>query len=79
MRVFTQFHTAHEHEQFLQNLTREQELRLRCTELARYRQNGITKLEECFHFEQLRQKQDDWKDNRPVSSIKYNSISLNNI
>jgi len=52
MKVFTQFHTAAEHEQFLQNMQREQELKLRLTELARYRTNGITRYEECMHFEQ---------------------------
>ncbi|XP_046592229.1 transcriptional adapter 2B isoform X5 [Neodiprion virginianus] len=53
MRTFAQFYTAQEHEQFLTNLERERELRLRLTELSRYRENGITRHEECAHFEQV--------------------------
>ncbi|KAK6639573.1 hypothetical protein RUM43_007846 [Polyplax serrata] len=52
MRVFCQFHTAQEHEQFLQNMQREQELKVRLSELFRYRRNGLTRHEECAHFEQ---------------------------
>ncbi|EEB14911.1 transcriptional adapter, putative [Pediculus humanus corporis] len=52
MRAFCQFHTAQEHEQFLQNMQREQELKIRLTELFRYRRNGLTRHEECAHFEQ---------------------------
>ncbi|XP_043271505.1 transcriptional adapter 2B [Venturia canescens] len=53
MRVFAQFYTAQEYEQFLVNLERERELRLRLSELYRYRENGITRHEECAHFEQV--------------------------
>nr|CAD7586556.1 unnamed protein product [Timema genevievae] len=52
MRVFTQFHTAQEHDQFLQNLHKERELKLRLNELAKYRHHGLTHHEECAHFEQ---------------------------
>ncbi|XP_012268704.1 transcriptional adapter 2B isoform X2 [Athalia rosae] len=52
-RMFAQFYTAQEYEQFLTNLERERELRLRLTELGRYRENGITRHEECAHFEQV--------------------------
>lgn len=52
MRVFCQFHTAQEHEQFLANMQREQELKIRLSELFRYRKNGLTRHEECAHFEQ---------------------------
>ncbi|XP_018370679.1 PREDICTED: transcriptional adapter 2B isoform X2 [Trachymyrmex cornetzi] len=65
MRVFAQFYTAQEHEQFLTNLERERELRLRLSELYRYRENGITKHEECAHFEQIlaqTQRQNDTVD-----------------
>ncbi|XP_076233973.1 transcriptional adapter 2B isoform X1 [Calliopsis andreniformis] len=53
MRVFAQFYTAQEYEQFLSNLERERELRLRLSELYRYREHGITRHEECAHFEQV--------------------------
>ncbi|XP_076637946.1 transcriptional adapter 2B isoform X3 [Colletes latitarsis] len=53
MRAFAQFYTAQEYEQFLTNLERERELRLRLTELYRYREHGISRHEECAHFEQV--------------------------
>jgi len=73
MRVFAQFYTAQEHEQFLTNLERERELRLRLSELNRYRESGITRHEECAHFEQVvaqTQKQsetDHWTEKKSVS------------
>lgn len=73
MRVFAQFYTAQEYEQFLANLERERELRLRLSELHRYRENGVTKHEECAHFEQvIMQSQgqtdiDHWSDKKSVS------------
>nr|XP_012231513.1 PREDICTED: transcriptional adapter 2B isoform X1 [Linepithema humile]XP_012231514.1 PREDICTED: transcriptional adapter 2B isoform X1 [Linepithema humile] len=75
MRVFAQFYTAQEHKQFLSNLERERELRLRLSELFRYRENGITRHEECAHFEQVltqTQRQNDtsdhWTDKKSGSS-----------
>ncbi|XP_035743087.1 transcriptional adapter 2B-like isoform X12 [Vespa mandarinia] len=53
MRTFAQFYTAQEYEQFLTNLERERELRLRLSELYRYREHGIARHEECAHFEQV--------------------------
>lgn len=74
MRVFTQFHTAQEHEQCLQNLQKERELKIRISELARYRRNGLTRHEECAHFEQERVQHEEWKEKRsqwihPLTSI----------
>jgi hypothetical protein len=74
MRVFTQFHTAQEHEQFLQNLQKERELRIRISELARYRRNGLTRHEECAYFEQERVQHEEWKEKRSVSCIFNQSI-----
>ncbi|XP_011153545.1 transcriptional adapter 2B [Harpegnathos saltator] len=75
MRVFAQFYTAQEHEQFLTNLERERELRLRLSELYRYRENGITRHEECAHYEQVvaqTQRQNDtvdhWAEKKSGSS-----------
>lgn len=76
MRVFAQFFTAQEYEQFLASLERERELRLRLSELYRYRENGITRHEECTHFEQvMAQAQghgdsiDHWSDKKSVSYL----------
>ena len=84
MRVFAQFYTAQEHEQFLTNLERERELRLRLSELYRYRENGITKHEECAHFEQIlaqTQRQNDtvdhWTEKKSVSiHFYFHNISV---
>lgn len=51
-RVFAQFYTANEYERLLNSLEREKELRIRLSELCRYRYNGLTKIDECRHFEQ---------------------------
>lgn len=75
MRIFAQFYTAQEHEQFLTNLEKERDLRLRLSELYRYRENGITRHEECAHFEQVMAVQnsneivnsDHWMDKKSVS------------
>lgn len=53
LQVFTQFYTAQEYEQFLSNLEKERELRFRLSELHRYRENGVTRHEECAHLEQV--------------------------
>lgn len=54
LRSFCQFHTAQEHEQFMNGLMRQRELSRRLSELLRYRRNGLTKFEELPHFEQER-------------------------
>lgn len=51
-RVFAQFYSAHEFERRLASLDRERTLRIRLSELSRYRWNGLTKIEDCVHFEQ---------------------------
>ncbi|XP_068152343.1 transcriptional adapter 2B isoform X1 [Drosophila tropicalis] len=51
-RVYAQFYTCNEYERLLASLEREKELRIRQSELYRYRYNGITKIDECRHFEQ---------------------------
>lgn len=72
--MFAQFYTAQEYEQFLTNLEKERELRLRLSELYRYRENGIIRHEECAHFEQVlaqTQGQNDsiehWTEKKSVS------------
>lgn len=51
-RVFAQFLTSTEFEGILGSMEREKMLRLRMSELCRYRWNGLTRLDECIHFEQ---------------------------
>lgn len=51
-RVFAQFYTAHEFDRILASLEREKQLRIRLSELNRYRWNGLTRIDDCVHFEQ---------------------------
>lgn len=75
MRVLTQFHSSQEHEQFLSGIRRQRELEVRINELLRYRRHGITTIEECHHFEQLRQEARDKRRNS-VSNQKIPICSL---
>lgn len=51
-RVFAQFYTAYEFDRRLNSFEREKALRIRLSELSRYRWNGLTRIDECIHFEQ---------------------------
>ncbi|KAL5284946.1 TADA2B family protein [Megaselia abdita] len=51
-RVFSQFYSSQEYDRLLASLERERELRIRLSELHRYRWNGLTKIDDCLHFEQ---------------------------
>lgn len=52
LRTFAQFYTCNEFECLVNSLERERALRIRLSELNRYRYNGITKIDETLHFEQ---------------------------
>lgn len=52
LRTFAQFYTYHEFERLVNSLERERALRIRLSELNRYRYNGISKIDETIHFEQ---------------------------
>ncbi|XP_063235227.1 transcriptional adapter 2B [Bacillus rossius redtenbacheri] len=71
MRTFTKFHTAPEHDQLLQSLLKERQMKVRLGELAKYRRSGLTRHEECPHFEQLRLQHDEWRERRSGSSGSY--------
>lgn len=51
-RVFAQFYTAFEFNRRLAAFEREKALRVRLSELYRYRWNGLTRIDDCVHFEQ---------------------------
>ena len=74
-RVFSQFHTATEHEQFLRNLAKERALRLRIRELIKYRRTGITRQEECTEYERARYFRERRKEARQERQKK-KSVSL---
>ena len=54
LKGITQFHTAQEFHQFINNLCVEKELKVRIKEIQKYRENGITKQPQMVPFEQLR-------------------------
>jgi hypothetical protein len=67
--VFAQFYTAQEHESLVRNLVRQDELSLRVRELERYRRGGVTRFEECTHFEQQRARHEHLRDKIAVSTF----------
>ncbi|XP_077521947.1 transcriptional adapter 2B isoform X7 [Amblyomma americanum] len=79
MRIFCQFQSAAEHEQLLENLEREKELKARIKELLRYRRNGITKLDECSEFDVARHRREKRKEvkkkSAPANSVHKKPIS----
>jgi predicted restriction endonuclease len=68
MKVFSQFLTSSEHEQLINNIEREKELRHRLSELMRYRSLGLTTQEEVIHQEQhmAYQKQQQLKQSKSI-------------
>ncbi|XP_055587077.1 transcriptional adapter 2B isoform X4 [Uranotaenia lowii] len=52
LRTFSQFYTSLEFERLIASLERERGLRIRLSELNRYRWNGLQRMDECVHFEQ---------------------------
>lgn len=79
MRIFCQFHSSSEHEQLLENLEREKELKARIKELLRYRRHGITKLDEGAEFDVARHRREKRKEAKrksaPASSAHKKPIS----
>lgn len=71
MRVFSQFLTAGEHERLIASIERERELRLRLSELLRYRSLGLTTQDEIIHYEQhvAYQRQQQLRQSKAVSFI----------
>lgn len=51
LKNFRQFYSNEAFERLINSLERERILRIRLTELCRYRWNGLTKIDECDHFE----------------------------
>ncbi|XP_058839734.1 transcriptional adapter 2B-like [Topomyia yanbarensis] len=52
LRTFSQFYTSKEFENLIASLERERGLRIRLSELNRYRWNGLQRMDESVHFEQ---------------------------
>ncbi|XP_064623922.1 transcriptional adapter 2-beta-like [Lineus longissimus] len=64
MRIFAQFQTSAEREQYFETLQKERQTKLRIKELMRFRRNGITKLEDCKEFEEEKYLREKKKENR---------------
>ncbi|CAH1101444.1 unnamed protein product, partial [Psylliodes chrysocephalus] len=70
MRVFSQFLSSGEHDRLIASLEREKELRLRLSELMKYRSLGLTTQEEIIHYEQhvAHERQTQLRQNKSGSS-----------
>ncbi|XP_064601983.1 transcriptional adapter 2-beta-like [Liolophura sinensis] len=64
MKVFAQFHSSTDHEQFFEHLQKEKELKSRIKELVRHRKNGITKTDDIEEFEDEKFKREKKKENK---------------
>jgi len=62
LRPISQFQTASEHNNLIESIVRERELRTRIRELLRYRRNGIRHVEECREYEIARARRDKKKE-----------------
>jgi len=62
LRPISQFQTASEHNNLIESIVRERELRTRIRELLRYRRNGIRHVEECREYEVARARRDKKKE-----------------
>ena len=69
MRVFARFHSAEEHEAFIQGLLNEQRLRKRIEQLQSYRLNGIRTLADGDLFEVERRKRDAGKPSKLIGGV----------
>ena len=63
-KVFSQFQSALDQKQLLDNVRRERELKSRIKELVRYRKSGIRKLSEVAGLETARSDRDKRKENK---------------
>ncbi|XP_065347741.1 transcriptional adapter 2B isoform X1 [Cloeon dipterum] len=81
LKIFIQFHTNQEFETLISNLVKQDDLQLRIRELVKYRKNGITRKEECVHFEQQNTRRQLWgksvDSSHPIHSAQ--SISSSKI
>ncbi|XP_059482151.1 transcriptional adapter 2B [Neocloeon triangulifer] len=79
LKIFIQFHTNQEFETMISNLVKQDELQLRIRELIKYRKNGITRKEECLHFEQQTTRRQLWgksiDSSHPIHSALSTSLS----
>ncbi|XP_062585214.1 transcriptional adapter 2-beta-like, partial [Saccostrea cucullata] len=64
MKIFAQFQSSSDHEQFLEKCQEEKELKSRITELWKYRENGITKMDEVDDYEDELYKREKKKENK---------------
>ena len=59
MRVFARFHSAEEHEQFVQGLVNEARLRRRIERLQQWRMNGVRTLKDGERYEEEKKRRED--------------------
>jgi len=72
LRPLTQFFTAQEFSQFVSNVCVEKELKVRIKELIRYREHGLTSVEQLIPFERERFKRD--LRNKRLAKVRPGSV-----
>lgn len=75
-KVLSQFQSALDQKQLIDNLKREKELRIRIKDLIRFRKNGIKRLCDVPSFESARNKRDKRKENKKKVCIYKLSSNL---
>lgn len=76
LKNFRQFYSNDAFERLIYSLERERILRIRLTELCRYRWNGLTKIDECEHFEK-HAAANHHRTSCPFGFGHYKQVSLN--
>ncbi|XP_076305994.1 transcriptional adapter 2-beta-like isoform X1 [Tachypleus tridentatus] len=70
LKVFCQFQTGAERDQFFKNMLREKDLKRRIDQLMKYRKCGLTKLDECTEFDTIKYMKNKKKGNNKLGNSK---------
>ena len=73
MRVFARFHSAEEHEQFVQGLVNEARLRRRIERLQQWRMNGVKSLKDGERYEDDKKRREDKLGGAAQTSLAFGS------
>ena len=73
MRIFSRFHSAQEHEEFVEGLLEAKRLRKRIEQLQHYRRMGIRTIAEAGLYEAEREKQYSTATSTASSSVFSNT------
>ena len=74
MRVFARFHSAEEHEQFVQGLVNEARLRRRIERLQQWRMNGVKTLKDGERYEDEKKRREDRRKQQTAGGAAIGSV-----